>query len=75
LVALAVHGYGYGTVAYGTAAGAELWTAKYGGANIFLGSDARSLAVSPDGSKVFVTGAAFDGATFDTDYGTVAYQT
>ena len=77
LVALAVHGYVYGTVAYGTAAGTELWTATYGNSDIFLGSDARALAVSSDGSKVFVTGAAFVGfgASFEYDYGTVAYQT
>jgi len=77
LVALAVHGYVYGTVAYGTAAGTELWTATYGNSDIFLGSDARALAVSSDGSKVFVTGAAFVGfsADFEYDYGTVAYQT
>ncbi len=49
VIGLAVHGSTYGTVAYGTAAGTELWTATYGTSMIFLGSDARALAVNSDG--------------------------
>ena len=55
----------YGTVAYNPVTGARLWTASYrspAGANL-----ASAIAVSPDGSKVFVTGASAGG------YATVAY--
>jgi sugar lactone lactonase YvrE len=62
--------YDFETVAYDSATGARRWTSRYSG----TGSDfeiPRSLAVSPDGSAVFVTGRRSD-ATSDTDYGTVA---
>lgn len=63
----------YGTVAYDAATGARLWVARYNGrAN---GSDdARSVAVSPDGSRVFVTGSSYGGTVTRTDYVTVAYR-
>lgn len=50
--------------------GRELWVARYGR----HGSDdgASSVAVSPDGSTVFVTGAS--GRVSDGDYITVAYR-
>jgi sugar lactone lactonase YvrE len=61
-------GAGYDTVAYNAATGAQLWAKRYssnGGAN--------SVAVSPDGSTVFVTGPVFRSAR-GTGYGTVAYN-
>ena len=45
----------YDTVAYSSGTGARVWVARYG--NAALGaSGAQALAVSPDGSKEFVTG-------------------
>jgi WD40 repeat protein len=61
----------YATVAYNAATGARLWASRYHGP---AGqSDAFALAVSPDGSKVFVTGFTV-GETTRPDYATVAYQ-
>jgi outer membrane protein assembly factor BamB len=58
----------YDTIAYNAATGAQLWAKRHssnGGAN--------SMAISPDGSTVFVTGPAFRQAR-GTGYGTVAYN-
>jgi DNA-binding beta-propeller fold protein YncE len=65
-------GFDYVTIAYSTATGARLWLQRYDGA----GKDdfATGIAVSPDGSKVFVTGYSVI-ATGDFDYATVAYGT
>ena len=59
----------YATLAYGAGDGAQVWAARYNGP--LNGADyAFSLAVSPNGSRVFVTG------TIDqsSDYGTIAYD-
>ncbi len=61
----------YFTVAYDASTGARRWVKRYNGA----GNDvdfANGLGVSPDGSKVFVTGAS-PGSTTNYDYATVAY--
>jgi len=57
-------------VASDASTGAKLWTKRYDGLG-HGGGAARAVGVSPDGSKVFVTGSV-SGAT-SGDYGTVAY--
>jgi outer membrane protein assembly factor BamB len=75
-----VTGYSYGgptsidyaTVAYSAAGGGQLWARRYSGpANM---SEASSVAVSPAGTTVYVTGFS-DGQAGDDDYATVAYST
>ena len=64
----------YATVAYDASTGAGLWVRRYNGlASSASGDEATSIAVSPDGSKVFVTGSS-TGSTFFSDYATVAYD-
>jgi len=61
----------YATVGYNAATGAQLWVKKYNGpATGGIGTQARSAAVSPDGSTVYVTGESGNDATFAT----VAYS-
>lgn len=59
----------YLTIAYDAMTGARLWVARYGepprDRNL-----ATSLGVSPDGTKVYVTG----GVLLENSYGTVAYD-
>jgi WD40 repeat protein len=65
-------GYDYATVAYNAATGAQLWAKRYNGAA--LGSrGANSVAASPDGKTVYVTGSSYAGSTTGYDYATVAY--
>lgn len=62
------YGSDYATIAYDATTGAEIWTAVYdSGTDHEPGDAAAAIAVSPDGTRVFVTG--------DTtrDYATVAY--
>ena len=61
----------YATVAYSAVTGARLWVQRYNGPG--NGNDAaNSVAVSPDGSRVFVTGESRGATT--TGYLTVAYS-
>ena len=59
----------YATIAYDAATGATLWMKRYDHSD----DEARALAVSRDGSTVFVTGASY-GSTTSLDYATVAYD-
>jgi outer membrane protein assembly factor BamB len=54
-------GFDYATAAYDAATGARLWVARY---SRTTGDSARAVAVSPDGSMVYVTG----------EFDTVAYN-
>ncbi len=60
----------YETIAFDAATGTLLWSARYGAG---IGGGARHIGVSPDGSKVFVTGESSPNPR-DTDFATVAYD-
>ncbi|MGH2812510.1 MAG: hypothetical protein ACRDI1_07330, partial [Actinomycetota bacterium] len=61
----------FATIAYVASSGAQLWVMRFNGPRA-LNDEARALGVSPDGSKVFVTGASETFQMTD-DYATVAY--
>jgi PQQ-like domain len=64
----------YLTVAYDAATGSELWTARYDGPYVSYSYDyVAALGISPDGSKVFVTGFS-PGPTYEDNYTTIAYD-
>jgi WD40 repeat protein len=65
--------YDYATIAYNATTGAQQWVQRYNGPG--NGDDlANSVAVSPDGKTVFVTGSSYGGSTTSYDYATVAYS-
>jgi WD40 repeat protein len=66
--------YEYATVAYQAGTGTMRWAQVLNGASGSLGDEslARSIAVSPDGSTVFVTGIL--STTAGESYGTLAYD-
>jgi outer membrane protein assembly factor BamB len=64
----------YTTIAYNAVTGARLWLSRYDGP-VNGGDYAYGVAVSPDGSKVFVSGSSDGGPTATKgDYATVAYD-
>ena len=62
----------YATVAYNATTGAQVWVNRYVGPGKG-GDEAYSVAVSPTGGTVYVTGQS-GGASLSTDYATVAYN-
>jgi WD40 repeat protein len=67
-------GYDNATVAYNAMTGAQEWVARYHGpSNGVANYSPSSVAVSPTGDTVFVTGGS-PGATSAKDYATVAYN-
>jgi WD40 repeat protein len=62
----------YATIGYDAATGHQLWLANYRTAQV--DDNAAGLAVSPDGSTVYVTGTSIANYNTPADYATVAYQ-
>ena len=63
----------YTTVAYDADTGSDLWVGRYNGPPGNSGDVAREMGVSPDGSRVFVTGRDL-GIDTSFEYATVAYR-
>lgn len=64
-------GEDYATVAYDASTGTRLWVMRFNWAN--LDDAATAIGVSPDSSRVFVTGSSV-GPARGSDYGTIAYD-
>jgi DNA-binding beta-propeller fold protein YncE len=67
-------GADYATVAYNAATGARLWVQRSKGSGHSEFPYAASVAVSPDGGRVYVTGSRDGGSATGLDYATVAYN-
>ncbi len=69
------YGDDYATVAYDAATGGQQWVSRYEGPGSppYDRDVAWAIAISPDGSRVFVTGESENG-TSSTDIATVAYS-
>ncbi|MDR2987925.1 MAG: PQQ-binding-like beta-propeller repeat protein, partial [Nocardiopsaceae bacterium] len=61
----------FATVAYNPTTGTQMWASRYSGPGAT--STVTAVAVSPDGTKVFVTGSS-EGNGTNRDYATVAYN-
>jgi WD40 repeat protein len=64
-------GADFATLAYATTTGARLWVRRYDQAG--LDDNANAIAVSPNGSQVFVAGDS-EAVFLAPDFATVAYQ-
>ncbi len=62
----------YATVAYSASNGRQMWVSRYNSSGNGL-DFAYSVAVSPSGNKVFVTGFSIVTASY-ADYATIAYR-
>ncbi len=67
-----LNGTDYSTRAYNAASGSVAWTARYDGPG-HRGDNPTAIAVSPDGTRVAVTGVS-EGANLISDYATVVYR-
>jgi WD40 repeat protein len=63
--------FDYATLAYDAATGQEVWEARYDGPIQGGWDSAYAIAITPDGSRIFVTG---ESQSEDPDYATVAYD-
>jgi outer membrane protein assembly factor BamB len=61
------------TIAYDATTGAQLWARSYQGPGKL--SVPEAIALSPDGSRLFVTGGSSQSPTGVVDFATVAYDT
>jgi hypothetical protein len=64
--------FDYATIAYDATTGAQLWVARYSATGDGV-NGATAIAVSPDGTTVYVTGQSWGGS--NTNYATLAYDT
>src|SRR5581483_2283892 len=65
----------YATVAYDATSGSQLWVQRFSGRRKISNDVASALGVSPDGTKLFVTGWLYYGSAHNYDYTTIAYDT
>ncbi|MBI4728517.1 MAG: PQQ-binding-like beta-propeller repeat protein [Acidobacteria bacterium] len=63
----------FATIAYDAATGSQIWAARYDNGPGAGWDGAASVAVSPNGARVFVTGRSVGTGTLD-DFATVAYD-
>src|SRR3954452_20299843 len=66
-------GFGMLAPAAGATGGTQQWLSRYDGTG-HSGDEAYSVATSPDGSKVYVTGTSHGAFAAGQDYATVAYD-
>jgi DNA-binding beta-propeller fold protein YncE len=64
----------YATLAYEASTGTMRWVRRFGVRIIGSGDGARAVAVSPDGSKVLVTGRSYRGDISGRDMATIEYD-